>query len=558
MFKKMKIRGKMLSGFTAVVIIAAIIGLMGIFAINALDKALEHLYEINLKGTQEISNIIESFHRSRVNVLYGFVERTDEDIEKRIQNINKYRKTIHEAEERFLKLSLNKKTKNLVEDYKKIMKQYYAYYIKAIRTNKTDKEKARQLLYGKKGQKIAAKLKELITQIDDEVNKDARETEIKNQQMALQVEIAMAAVLIIGIIISFLIGWFLSGSISKPMKRGVEFCDRVANKILTDDLGEKILNRGDEIGTLARAIDNVQNNLIQILDDLGEVANSLAASSEEISASAQNLADGAQNQAANVEETSASMEELGAAVTQVAGNTDDMNEKSGDLLNTARQSDGLIESAEESMGKISQSSEQISEILGVINDISDQTNLLALNAAIEAARAGEHGRGFAVVADEISKLADKSTENAKEIEKLITQSMKDVKNGNNIVIRAGDAFKTIIEGIEKSNALMDDISKAINQQKAGSGQVQKAVEEINEITQNTSASAEEMAASTEELQSQAESIKSMIDAFDLPAEVIHEREKNKKSVTVKQNVKTENGKSPKDSSKNNGKKNGDN
>ncbi len=334
------------------------------------------------------------------------------------------------------------------------------------------------------------------------------------------------------------IALFVAKKFTMPIKTAVAISMEIAQKILKTEVPEKYLKKKDEIGELARSLSQMRDNLIQIIEELSDVASNLSASSEEISASAQNLADGAQNQASSVEETSASIEELSSAIAQVADNSNNINQKSENLLSTAQESAEIIDSAEESMTKISTSSEQISEILNVINDISDQTNLLALNAAIEAARAGEHGRGFAVVADEISKLADKSVENAKEIEKLIKQSMVDVKKGTQIVNDAGNSFKTIIQGIEANNTLIDQITRAAEQQRTGSDQVQTAVETINEVTQNTSASAEEMAASTEELQSQAESVKLMIDEFELPQQkkAIQAGSKGKKNNKNDKNV----------------------
>jgi methyl-accepting chemotaxis protein len=306
---------------------------------------------------------------------------------------------------------------------------------------------------------------------------------------------------------------FVAKSFVKPIIAAVDFASTTSKKDLTLEISEQYLKRKDEIGVLAKSLDDMQGDLINIVNELNDVATGLASGSEEISASAQSLSAGAQNQAASVEETSASIEELGSSITQVASNADDIKNKSNNLLETARSSSELVNDAVDSMDKINKSSERISEILGVINDIADQTNLLALNAAIEAARAGEHGRGFAVVADEISKLADKSTENAKEIEKLIKQSINDITRGSDIVKQAGDAFQEIIQGVDQNTELIQEITKAIEQQQEGSDQVQTAVESINEVTQGTSASAEEMAASTEELQSQAENIKILIDEF---------------------------------------------
>jgi hemerythrin-like metal-binding protein len=309
---------------------------------------------------------------------------------------------------------------------------------------------------------------------------------------------------------------FVTKSVVKPVSESVAIANHISEKKLDNIIDKESMEKHDEIGKLSRALYGMQSNLIKIVNDMSDVSTHLASSSEEISATAQNFSDNSQYQAASVEETTASMNELNIAANHVYNDTKDINDKEIMLLQTAEESKKLADDAIVSMEKISESSLRVVEILSLINDIADQTNLLALNAAIEAARAGEHGRGFAVVADEISKLADKSTVNAKEIEKLIKQSMRDVESGSLIVKKSGEAFNQIISGINKNSELMNGILKNVDNQKTGSEQVQKAVEEINDITQSSSASAEELAASTEELRAQAERIKAMFAMFEVP------------------------------------------
>lgn len=324
--------------------------------------------------------------------------------------------------------------------------------------------------------------------------------------------------IIIGVVIISVISFavfYISSKISKPIQSIADTLQHISQKDLTVSILKEHMARGDEIGILANSLNVMKNSLTEIIHDLSDVASNMAASSEEIASTAHNLADGAQTQSASVEQTSASMEELNSSAVQVSSNADDIKNKTSELFHTAQENSNLVSNAVSSMEKIKESSTLISEILNVINDISDQTNLLALNAAIEAARAGEHGRGFAVVADEISKLAEKSTENSKEIEKLIKKSIVDVDAGSNVVKKSGHAFNSIISGVEENSKLVEEITRAVDQQQKGSQEVQTAIENISDITQSNSASAEEMAASTTELQDQAEKIKFLIDQFKI-------------------------------------------
>ena len=226
---------------------------------------------------------------------------------------------------------------------------------------------------------------------------------------------------------------------------------------LTVEVSQELLERDDAVGKLATALNQMVNSLKNMVQEIQDGSSQIASSSEEMSSSAQQLAEGAQNQSSTLEETSVSVEELTSSVEQVSDHAQSQNvaveqsttnmeqvQKSvaevsktlSSVSDIAKESVERSKNGAETVGKavdainlISESSEKIAGIINVISDIADQTNLLALNASIEAARAGEHGRGFAVVADEVSKLADRSATSTKEIETLIKESTKDVKDG---------------------------------------------------------------------------------------------------------------------------------
>jgi len=379
--------------------------------------------------------------------------------------------------------------------------------------------------------------------------------------------IAAAAVALV-ILIVFLI----ARSISRPLAIGVRFAKRIADGDLTAtvDVG----HRRDEIGELAVSLNEMTENLRNLARQIQEGAGQLASSTDELSTTAQQLSEGAQSQASTLEETSASVEQLTASVeqvsdhaqsqsssvTQTSATMDQMmksvSQVSGTLQKVAASAAGSVAKAQqgadsvkqavEAIKDISQSSQRIAGIVTVITDIADQTNLLALNASIEAARAGEHGRGFAVVADEVSKLAERSASSTKEIEALIRETLRQVKQGVDLAEGSGRSMTEIINGAREASTMVRDLQDLIDQQVAAikevalavqnlnemsqgitaateeqttnARQVSTAIESVNQLTQQAATSAEQLASSTEELSGMAQQLQGMVSSFKLEQE----------------------------------------
>ena len=275
------------------------------------------------------------------------------------------------------------------------------------------------------------------------------------------------------------------------------------------------VDRIDEIGQIAVAVEGMAGKVRQALVHIKVAAREVTNASVEISTSTTDLSQRTEEQAASLEETSASMEEISVTVKRNAEYAQQANQSASGTRDVADRGGQVVAQAVQAMAKIEESSRKISDIIGVIDEIARQTNLLALNAAVEAARAGEAGRGFAVVASEVRSLAQRSSQAAKDIKDLITNSNDQVKGGVDLVNRAGAALTEIVDSIKKVADIVADIANASNEQSTGIEQVNKALTQMDEVTQQNSALVEENAATAKTLEHQAKAMDERVSFFKL-------------------------------------------
>jgi methyl-accepting chemotaxis protein len=303
-------------------------------------------------------------------------------------------------------------------------------------------------------------------------------------------------------------------------------CDNVA-KALQDlvqmlsalaegDLSERIVSdyQGD-FATLKNNANATADQIGQTIADIKQAAEEVTSASAEISGSTTDLSQRTEEQAASLEETSASMEEIAATVKKNAENAQHANASTTKARGIADRSGKVVANAVAAMAQIETSSAKIADIIGVIDEIARQTNLLALNAAVEAARAGDAGRGFAVVAAEVRTLAQRSSQAAKDIKALITNSNGQVAQGVDLVNKTGVALDEIVAAIEDVAALVADIAGASMEQANGIDQVNKALTQMDEVTQRNAALVEENAATAKTLEQLARAMDERVSYFRL-------------------------------------------
>jgi methyl-accepting chemotaxis protein len=257
--------------------------------------------------------------------------------------------------------------------------------------------------------------------------------------------------------------------------------------------------------------------LHQTIQAIAGAAREVAGASSEISSGTTDLSQRTEEQAASLEETSASMEEISSTVKKNAENAQQANQFTSGTREVADRGGAVVAEAVSAMARIAESSGKISDIISVIDEIARQTNLLALNAAVEAARAGEAGRGFAVVASEVRSLAQRSSQAAKDIKDLITSSSGQVQEGVELVNKAGGSLTEIVESIKKVAEIVSDIAAASAEQSGGIDQVNIALTQMDEVTQQNSALVEQNAAAAKALETQSQAMDHQVAFFRLGA-----------------------------------------
>ncbi|MEN8503875.1 MULTISPECIES: methyl-accepting chemotaxis protein [Paraburkholderia] len=316
-----------------------------------------------------------------------------------------------------------------------------------------------------------------------------------------------------------------TAAVYAALRRGVvaplEEAGRHFERIAQGRLDQPIAARGtNEIGRLFSGLARMQASVARTVQTVRESADSIHLGADEIATGNADLSARTENQAASLEETASSMEELTATVRQNAEHAREANALASTALEATSRGSEVVNEVVDKMRGIAQSSDKIAEIISVIDGIAFQTNILALNAAVEAARAGEQGRGFAVVAGEVRGLAQRSAQSAKEIKTLISESVAEIQGGSALVEHAGEAMSNVSASISRVTQMMAEISASSLEQSTGIEQVNQAVVQMDEMTQQNAALVEEAAAAAASLHQQTQELKKAVAVFEISESVL--------------------------------------
>jgi methyl-accepting chemotaxis protein len=521
MVKNFKVRGKLLGSFLSLTVIILIAGLIGIKQINDLRNEGREVGKINaplVEAMMELQLSITTAH-----LWFEEIMLDTEGKEKIVEVWRLFDESIWytdaiisggENEKGIFIAARDKSTIDeiiQVKDHLKELKKFAELRYENKFGSKT-LEQAEDLKMDEEFDKLFERLTTETLEVESIIHGKMRSS-VKNMENTANLGIG---ILIGATVLSFFVSLFLglrtANAISNPTADMLRIFSALAEGDLTQTIEEN--HKG--------AFENVKNDANQTVQRLIEVITSIREAAENVSNTANEIAQGnaslsqrTEEQAASLEETAASMEEMTSSVQQNADNARLANQLAAGAKDTAETGGGVVNSAISAMTDINISSKKITEIISVINEIAFQTNLLALNAAVEAARAGEQGRGFAVVASEVRHLAQRTAESAKIIKNLIEDNVSKIQEGTKLVGESGKTLEKIIISVKKVSDIIAEIAAASQEQSAGIHQVNKAVTQMDEMSQQNASLVEEASSASEFMRTQAENLKEQVAFFKI-------------------------------------------
>ncbi|KQW99927.1 chemotaxis protein [Massilia sp. Root418] len=427
-----------------------------------------------------------------------------------LEKIAEARKRYGAARETMLKLLSDDKERQLMAAVDEALKAGAAKNNELVRLRKDGEvQDATEFLLKETGPSLAAVLKALDAFVAYE-SKLAGDAATDVEQVYRSSQILMLVLGIAGIAIGAGVAWFITRSITGPLNKAVDLAETVASGDLSSHIDA---GSGDETGRLLNALRAMNDSLLNVVSQVRTGTDAISTASSEIAAGNMDLSSRTEHQASSLEETASSMEELTSTVKQNADNARQANTLAKSASEVASKGGSIVAQVVDTMGTINDSSRKIVDIIGVIDGIAFQTNILALNAAVEAARAGEQGRGFAVVASEVRNLAQRSAAAAREIKELINASVANVDTGSRLVNDAGQTMGDIVSSIQRVTDIMGEITSASQEQTLGIEQINAAIAQMDEVTQQNAALVEQAAAASQSMQEQAGNLATVVGFF---------------------------------------------
>ncbi len=354
--------------------------------------------------------------------------------------------------------------------------------------------------------------------IDQVVQITTKRTQDDEASAKAQIEsdtLTMLLILGVSIGIAVVSSMLIAREVLKSIGGEPAYATTMTNSMAKGDLRSQIIVSEANNGSLVWAIRKMQEMMIRTTSEIKQAVDNVSTGSHQIATGNLDLSQRTEEQAIALQQTAASMAQLTTTIKQNAESAREANSLSESASDVAQKGGAVVTRVVETMGSINTSAKKIADIIGVIDSIAFQTNILALNAAVEAARAGEQGRGFAVVASEVRNLAQRSASAAREIKILITDSVNQVATGSQLVEQAGITMDAIVASVGQVTTIMGKIAVASSEQTAGIEQINGAISQMDDVTQQNAALVEEAAAAAGALQHQADALAHLVSIFQV-------------------------------------------
>jgi methyl-accepting chemotaxis protein len=511
-FYNLKIARKLILSFAAVIVLTVILGLFAIRQLKEVNQASTDIATNWLPSIKAAQTIQASLPRMRISELQMVTSVQPADREDALKAIKSrldilakqranYEKQISEPEEKRFYEQFSKNFSAYLETDKKL----------AELSGQGQHEQARALFKGESNKLFRSMVENLdeIVKVNDQ---GSARSDKAADEMYTAAKMWIFGLLAAIVAIAFALAVAVARVVSRPLNEAVEVARRVAQGDLTVDIHAA---GRDETGMLMQSLRAMTDSLQNIVGEVRRGTDTIGTASAEIASGNLDLSSRTEQQAGSLEETASAMEELTSTVKQNADNARQANQLAVSASDIASQGGDVVGQVVQTMEGITESSRRIADIISVIDGIAFQTNILALNAAVEAARAGEQGRGFAVVASEVRSLAQRSAAAAKEIKELIADSVEKVGAGSQLVERAGSTMNEVVASVKRVTDIVGEISSASHEQSTGIEEINRAITQMDEVTQQNAALVEQAAAAAQSLQDQAARLSEVVSVFKL-------------------------------------------
>jgi methyl-accepting chemotaxis protein len=509
----MKVGTRLGLGFGAVIALLIVVAVLGVMNMRALQHDVDVMVNDKFPKTVWANGMINGVSAIGIFMRDSLLVTGRDNIQKELAGIEKERKVIKENLEKLEKLVMSESGKAALAKVQDARSKYVAaqeHFIKLQTEGKRAEAKAYMMETAMELQdSYIAVLGKLIEHQSESMMKNGIEAERQVQSALIQIIIITLIALIAAAVIAFMI----VRNLMKQLGGEPDYVVEAASKIAAGDLSAELVLKAGDTSSQLHSLKNMQDNLRMLIRDIKDSTDAINTAAKEIAAGNSDLSQRTEEQAASLEETASSMEELTSTVKQNAENAKQANQLAIGASDVAGKGGAVVSQVVVTMDSINESSRKIVDIISVIDGIAFQTNILALNAAVEAARAGEQGRGFAVVAAEVRNLAQRSAAAAKEIKTLIGDSVGKVESGSKLVAQAGATMEEIVTSIRRVTDIMSEITAASQEQSQGIEQVNLAIIQMDEVTQQNAALVEEAAAAAESLEEQAQNLLTSVSAF---------------------------------------------
>ena len=513
--KKMKVGARLGLGFGLVLLMLALVAMVGIHSLRGIGNLSQKMVTDVLVKERLVS---EWHSRTDVNGArtMAIVENSDPAVQARLDGpIKANSQRISEIQKELAALDKNAAETPLYDD---IASRRDAY-----RSARDAVFKEKKAGNGDAARSVASeRLEPALNAYLGAINtlRQFQNAQIKTLSADIQAEFARGQMLsmIIGLLAiatGIVVAWRITSSLLKRLGGEPDAAAEIAGRIAAGDLNVAIAIAPHDRSSLLFAIRAMRDNLSNMVGEVRQATESIATGSREIASGNLDLSSRTEEQASALGQTAASMAELTSTVKQNADNARQANVLAASASAMALKGGAVVGEVVTTMSSINDSARKIVDIIGVIDGIAFQTNILALNAAVEAARAGEQGRGFAVVAAEVRTLAQRSAAAAKEIKTLIGDSVEKVNQGSRLVDQAGSTMGEIVDSVHRVTDIISEISAASTEQTGGIDQINVAITEMDQVTQQNAALVEEAAAAAEAMQEQAARLSQMVSVFKL-------------------------------------------